>query len=138
MNLVSNCSIRTLLAPLFKLQNWPIDYCDVKHSITRSEYHDISPHLSSAQVLRIQEMHRTVETSLCEGLFEFLHAESIEIFFESTLLCDVPINAMGKNIVICVYRQLRSFLQANAFKRQLLQILKLLPIILILGKALVH
>ena len=26
------------------------------------------------------------------------------------LLCDVPINAIGKNIVICVYRQLQPFL----------------------------
>ena len=35
-----------------------------------------------------------------EKLYVFVHA----------LLCDVPINAMGKNIVICVYRQLHPFL----------------------------
>ena len=38
-------------------------------------------------------------------------------YYTDTLLGDVPINAMGKNIVICVYRQLHPFLQANAFER---------------------
>ena len=54
-----------------------------------------------------------------------------------TLLCEVPINGIGNNIVICVCRQLQYFLQVNAVKRQLFYILNHLPIILILGKALI-
>ena len=44
----------------------------------------------------------------CEEEFDWLLADDDE--GKASLLGDVPINAMGKNIVICVYRQLHPFL----------------------------